>query len=234
MALKTPRFIQDANIQGGAVDVPWDRQVFRSLEDYRSKNLQTALLKIAPHANLAYAIGVAEWVCRRLTSATDCGPTLDYIEGIWAAMVDRRYLAKKKMDYVKFTWTDGAVDAIRFVNNLLFLVYANCKGDNPDRTADTSQLVAVARHVLPDKRVFDQWATESLKRLTALFGYEKELGPAVPRQTLEPTLSYDPKRRIEYLDEFLKGLSPDRNPFLAKAADLVAQGFTGAPYRLTE
>ena len=47
----------------------------------------------------------------------------------------------------------------------------------------------------------EQWATEILKRLASSFEHKRSSGRLFPGR-LEPTLSYDPKRRAEYLDEF--------------------------------
>jgi len=231
MVLPIPAFIGQTSGENAVADYPWSQETFERLEKFRSGSLKTALLQMSGHANLAFAVSIGEWMCRRLEDRTDCTATLDYAEGIWAAMVDRRYLAKKQTDDVDYTWTDSAKDVITFVGNRLSFAYFDCKNLDPDRTRDTAQLVAAARHVLSDRPQFESWAKLCLDRLRKLYPAIEGLGPAVPREACDTTRDYDPSCRLEYLNNFLERLSPDTNPFLAKRADLEKLAdFAGAPY----
>ncbi len=231
MTLSVPVFIEQANINGAETSYPWNKQVFESLQKYRSGNLKSVLSQMSGHANLAFAAGVTEWVCRRLENATNAPRTLDYTEAVWAAMIDRRYL-QKHIEEVDYTWNDPAKDVVMFASVRLVLAYYDCKNFDSDRVADTAQLVAAARHVLADKKPFDSWSKLALKRLVSVFPSSEGVGSAVPREALEVNRDFDRNNTTLYLNAFLERLSPSANEFLVDAAALEsAEEFPGVPYR---
>jgi hypothetical protein len=235
MALSPLPFMTLRDIDATPPHYEWSEQVYEKLEKYRSTNLKRVLLQMSGHADLAFAAGVAEWVCRRLEGFANCRPILNYLEAIWAAMIDPRYLGKKRIGDVVYTWTDPASDVAMVTGHLSVLSYFDCKALDPDRFADTAQLVAVARHALPDKAPFESWAEQTLARLRSLFPSSQGLGPPVPRNAIDIDSDFDSNRMPTYLNSFLEQLSPAANEFLADPEALaLLPDFRGVPYKSIE
>jgi hypothetical protein len=230
--MEVPDFIRRSSVEGTTLQFEFGEKEYEAAEEYKSGNLKSVLRQMCGHANLAFALGTAEWTCRRLERLTDCRPVLDYVEAVWAAMIDPRYLARKRIsDRVEYSWTDAAKDAATFVGNRLTLAYFDCKALDSDRFRDTIQLVAVARHVLPEKKQFEGWSKQVLNRLVALYPKDEGVGSPLPREVLEVDTEYDPEQRAFYLNRFLQRLSPSSNPFLADRESLSKTGtFRGMPY----
>jgi hypothetical protein len=232
MALPAPEFIEQANIQDVPPTYEWSERTYEKLDGYKSSNLKTVLVQMTGRANLAFALGAAEWVSRRLERFTDCKPLLDYSEAVWATMIDRRYLAREQMPDVEYTWDDRAKDIVMFVGNRLTLAYYDCWSLDSDRIGDTAHLVAAARHVLPDKKRFDDWSKKVLSRLVAIYPATGTVGSPVPREVLEIEQEFAAEKTVDYLNGFLRGLSPAANPFLAQPASLASlPNFPGTPYK---
>jgi hypothetical protein len=235
MSLKALEVIDRALVSEAPISYEWDRPVFRKLNGYKSENLKRVLLEMSAFANLAFALGVTEWISRRLEGFTDCKAILDYSEGVWASMIDRRYLQREETDDVEYTWADPARDVIMYATNRICLAYYHCWGLDPDRLSDIMQLVAAARHVLADKKPFEVWTKQVLSRLVADYPTTEGVGAPVPREVLEVDQQYEPQNASLYLTKFLQGLVPAENAFLADPDTLAkVPDLHGSPYKTAQ
>ncbi len=98
------------------------------------------------------------------------------------------------------------------------------------RTAVLAQRVAAQEHVA---RV-EAWLEALLRRIAARFAddsTELAVVPRIGRYYLLDSEPFDEGRNQRAIDEFVRGLDPDANPYLNTPAEMQALGFPGTPYR---
>jgi hypothetical protein len=190
---------------------PWSVALIEDFQTYTNKKLQKELLRMSRRANLALALGVSEWIAWTLHTITDTQETTDYIEALWAAIIDRGHLAKDEAS-TDGSGKDPARDPIFLVHDWLFIIYADCATDDPDRAEDTLPHVALARHIVEDREAFDEWLNITVARFVEHFpaGDERPL----PRQSLDPTMPLDTSSLTEGLADFEATLKGAPNRFL--------------------
>lgn len=217
------------------VNYEWSADVVTRIEEYKNQRLRRIIVGLSRMANIAVALGVAEWIAWRFHGLhSGSSETLDYIEAQWVWMIDPRYLAKQVVDDYDLLG-DRIEGALGFASSLLFEVIVYSETDDPDRAGKTGQLTALARHVIPCLENFETWLIDCLKRLAALYPYDggPSVEKAIPRSILDPEFEYDAALRIKYFNDFLEKVAPEDNAFLVNSAMLTQSGFQGTPYRVS-
>lgn len=180
----------------------------------------------------ALSLGIAEWIYWRFEPAKTNEKVIQLIEGMWAAIVDWRYVLVPEGP----SWSEwkgpirgplcGASILIKEIQYLL-------ETDQPC-SLETVNLYRLALHVLPDQKPFKDWLRFVIDRLSKTDRRKRGnyLGSPVPRAALDPEVDYSAKQSEEFLAAFLRGLDPKKNPFLASPAIMKEDGFPGKPYQL--
>jgi len=240
--LMVPKHIHEAGITTRVLLYPWDEWNVRSHYMFEDADQFTRLDGLTDKANTALAIATGEWICERFKTLDDDPRPLQFLEAAWAAVVHSAYC--------EFTVTDddewrGPVRAplaltISIINDALF-----CLNDNPDLAFRSCWMFNLAKHVLPDTTIFEEWFEACVKRLEAFHDVARDVseeeedlfaeypwqGSSIPREAFEPDFSYQPDLAPQLLDRFLKALRPDQNPYLRTAQEIEDLGGVGQiPY----
>jgi len=236
--LTVPAHIDALGVRGAQPDFKSDRTTLGGLADVEVPIVYAAAAGASERAKLAFGAATAEWIAWRLDGAADVGDLLQFLEGLWAAVIDYRYFQE-----VKHAAPENGGD----LDHLLFKVWQTANAlarlcpRGKGKPMDCVALSVLARHVLPrpaQPALKDWLARVTTDLLPAHWPMDEEIkdaaarqGPPVPREAFDPAFAYDPARDRELLDAFLRGLDPAKNPYLRPAAEMKAAGFPGEPYR---
>jgi hypothetical protein len=236
--LAVPDYLRRAQIDENRASYQWDewnvRDYYLDIDEDQLQRLD----RISDAGNLALAIGCGEWICHRLSALSeDRDPGL-YLEAAWAAVVHPYYC-----DYIE-TNDDEWRGPIRGPLNMVITIIndgIHCGDENPVKAAHACWMYNLARHVLPRTEEFEKWFEACVGRLEEchpkvesddIWEEGPPFGIPVPREALDPSLSYAPEDAPELLDRFLRTLDPAQNHFLAQAeVMLTGSGFVGTPYQ---
>lgn len=230
MTLLIPGYIQRANPAAAPIAYGWDDADPEFAYLAADERMEHRVAKTSFRGVMALAAGFAEWVAWRHADACHDLLLVHQIEAVWAAIVDFRYLAASKLP-PQHDWHGPIRGSLWQAADLLRAVIRLTRSGQfafPE-TVNVSQL---ALYVLPDPKPFKDWRRFVITRLAQLYpaNLSAPLGVPVPREALDPDLKFDPAHADAFIDTFLRGLDPQKNPFLAAPADMVAAGFSGTPY----
>jgi hypothetical protein len=239
--MELPDYLERKELKS-RVDYEWTRRIgnkFQAVpgEDY--PKLWDALEEISVRA--AYALGVAcsEWAVARLRHLADVSDALLRIEAAWAGTIDWRYPTLPEPETPS---TPAGPDPIAeplwlaqlFLTDLhTGYVKTHNKVPNKAVRGTTLQLALLDKHIVPKAAGFDKWLTTSLRKAKAHYPATKasvEKEAPVPPDFFDPDFEWSEEAVAASQARFLATLSPSRNPYLRKAAEMKADGFKGEPY----
>jgi hypothetical protein len=204
-------------------------------EDYfQDTPLASRIRFLSYRAALALAAANAEWIAWRYEGRADNTTLLQFIEAVWAGVVDPAYV-NLWTTFSKPGANHPASSALTRAGRLLYSVFWGARHLSSGCTREASYVAVLARHVLADKEVFERWLLAVISRIAPLYpgiGVPDRLGVPVPREAFDPDFAFKPELATDLLRGFLAQLDPIRNPFLRKPAEMIQAGFTGKPYTL--
>ena len=229
----------------GALDAPiaheWDEHnpTFLGWDD----RIAVKFAPMTERAMLALAIGYAEWITFRLAIPEDAREPFDFLEAMWVATVDFRYLELPRATTA--AW-----------RSVLYNPIEHCRGpsrgplcatqhllsatvDLIDRDQPAGPVVAclykLATQVIPNVRALQRWSKAIVARFTETYsaGPSDVLGMPVSRPTLEldSTPEHDHER---WYSNFFASLAPARNKFLVSPEKLRGSGIDYTSPELTQ
>jgi hypothetical protein len=230
MALTVPPFIQRAGIADAPVGHRWDDTDPEFAYVTMDARLQRRIGETTHRGVLAVSAGLAEWIAWRFHKLCDEPLLFHKIEAMWAGLVDWRYLSGARLPE-QHQWHGPVRGPIWAAANWLDRIVDLLKREQ-FASPEAACLSDLVRHVIPRLQPFTHWRRFAIVRLAKLYPKDRQdmLGSPIPRQVLDPDVSYDALRADALIDSFLRGLDTERNPFLSSPTDMVAKGFTGTPY----
>lgn len=239
MGLPIPSYIIEANIVTNVIHYHWDEW---SVKDYFievDEDQFDRLDELSDAANLALAIGCGEWIYHRFSILTDDPDPKYYLEAAWAAIVYPGYC--KYIETIDDEWRGP----IRGPLNMMISILndgIHCRDTDPHEATRACWMYNLAKHVLPHFEEFERWFDVCTIRFEAHHPWREDeddiweegppFGLPVPREALDPSLSYDPENAPELIDRFLGSLNPGQNPFLPGPNDVLeVPGFKGTLYQ---
>jgi hypothetical protein len=233
-----PAYIRSAQIATHIIRYPWDEwkvnDYFLGLDADRFKRLD----KLSHAANLALAIGSAEWICHRLSSLSSDPNPNHFLEAAWAAIVHPGYC--RDVETIADQWRGPVRGPLNIAISIVHDGIHRLNTD-PHEATRACWMHNLANHVLPRNDEFQSWFEKCVVRFEQYHPFLEsddfwEEGPAfgspVPREALDPANPYNAENSPALLDRFLQRLTPDQNPFLMKPEELLdIPGFQGVPYR---
>lgn len=235
MALSIPRYIQETGIVEAPIQYKWPDSPFDAYGE-ENPRFENKLVKISDRGVVAFSAGIAEWIAWRLIKHTNDPMLFNYIEAVWAAIVDWTYMDPKNNPEDKLEWDDfdGPIleplcAATMKMGEIIFLV-----SDEQPITDDGVSMANLLEFVLPNTKSFREWrnwAIEQLRRLTPRISEDDSLGVPVPREALDPQFDFKPDMTAKLIDSYLKTLDYKKNPYLQSPEKMKKTGFKGTAYR---
>lgn len=184
--------------------------------------------------SLAFTAALVEWIGWRLEGPWEVKILLQFAESLWAAQADPAY--------AKHTLPPGPGESLS--SQFIWKVWNNANGQRElVARGDGSNLYAanlsqIAKLVAPDAKVFNKWAKTVLERCVAEHPVTEDQredrkqcnGPPIAREFVDTTQTFDVSTTDSAIRDFLAGLDPKTNPFLASAQEMTDGGFSGTPY----
>lgn len=230
--LEIPSYIAAAAIAGAPLDYQWKPDQDIEIVSSYSQNIEKLVSALALRATLSLALGIGEWMTWRLDGLSTYRQCGLYLEAIWARTVDKAYLKNSKGAIPKDTG-DPTVGPLLALELAIQGVFVRTTRDGPERGKGVAELVSLVRYTLPGKSEFDNWLRDIIKKLEDSYQISSNgrAGPIVPRAFLDPAKPVDPAAIPTLLDEQLKQIEWQGNPFLASPDEMRSAGFAGTPYR---
>jgi hypothetical protein len=231
--LSIPKHIEKSAIIGVPISYKWKASYQVVLIDKVPRNLVKAIHGLSCTATFSLVLGIGEWLLWRLQGMTDYQQVYHYVEALWAATIDEKYLKERELPTPKDRKEDPAYGALYGLEEELFTVTTNALLNHPERAKTAAGLVTFVRYTLPNTDAFDAWLQESLKRFADKFPYDIDNpeGVIVPRRFMELDVDLSEDSIPNMLEEQLRSIQYEQNPFLMSPNELKASGFEGEPYR---
>lgn len=244
MAYAIPGYIETANIDDPRLRFVWDDT--RASEDFQFSPdaLLEKIAGVTLHAKIALGIGIYEWVIWRFRSISDDPLPFQVAEAAWCANVHRLYMKYIELD--RDCWL-GPIRGPLWCATTWLLPMVFFSDDRPEEwESGLAYLSRLAVHVLPRPSVFKNWLRISQERLVKLYPLpqpdpfedlfgereEERRGPLVPREVLDPRLTFQTEVTNLLINKYLAGVDRRTNTLLRSPEEMVAAGFDGAPYTI--
>lgn len=230
------------------VDYEWDEDDILQYFDRESTTRLAAVESISVRGQLALAAATTEWVLWRLDGQAEFPDVRDFVEAVWAAVVDFNYIVEWTRPRDR-ELTGPVLHPLLTAARLLDDVYVTTK-----RARGTDDEVIhisfFAEHISRGRKAYKDWLKAAFGRATRLSPLSEEsmqylctsyptpeqraafdFGAPVPRTAFDMRQAYDPVNLASDLDAYLQGLDWERNRFLKSPDAMRSDGFTGEPYR---
>ncbi|HTR55943.1 MAG TPA: hypothetical protein VMJ10_34945 [Kofleriaceae bacterium] len=254
--MQAPKYIADAKVEGAPIDFPW-RGALAHIGPTETVNKMFDLVSSKTTcAVLTEAAGIIGWGAWRLKGRTDVRVLLQMVEASFAFQVHPAYVDPNGADTYEARDRPPAKSAAAQLQIFLWRAI-NVRWWNsyyqPIPAAFHSAYLV--KHILPaaKQRTFATWLARLAKRLDDIAPKPRELpvededrmkkprreaywarhrGVALPPEVLDVSTEFDPARREELVDRFLRSVRWQDNPFLRSPTQMKKLGFRGKPYRL--
>jgi len=240
-----PNFIKSTGIIGAPIKYKWNSDL--GLKFYAAKDQNARLYKAIDasqfKAKMAIGAAVTEWIIWRFDGHTNLADAHQRIEAAWVSVIDPLYtknLSLKMKEDDDAAPVEGALELALCLLGEIHGRYAKGNIYLAERIVNQSML---ARHLMPEKKPFDDWLSTTLQRAAEAFprttNYDKRTGifdasgeKPVPREFFDPNFQYTEVHAEAALRAFLQTLDPKQNPYLNTPEEMKAAGFKGTPYTL--
>lgn len=248
MPKEAPSYIQDAGVIRAPINYKWNNDLALKFSAARDQNLRLsdALGSLSVKATIATGIAIAEWIIWRFEGYADLSDALRRIDAAWASVIDPAYT--KDLDF-ELTDEDDFHDReivkgpTEIALDLLGNLSTRYMGASTYVRGPVVRLAMLARHLMPDKKAFDHWLSETLRHAAGAFpanpAFDEDAGTydashekPVPREFFDPSFAYSEAAANRILQDFLRTLDPATNPYLRSPEEMKAKGFKGTPYTL--
>lgn len=231
--LSIPKHIKESGIIAAPIGYKWKASHQVVLMDKVPRNMERAIHGLSCKATFSMVLGVGEWLLWRLHGLTDYEQVYHYVEALWAATIDENYLKEEELPTPKDKIVNPAYGALYGLEEELFNVTTDASLNDPERAKSAAGFVSFVRYTLPETEAFDSWLQESIRRMADKFPYDKDHpdGVIIPRSFMNLSVALNEDSIPQLLDQQLKLIAPEQNPFLFNPEELKASGFEGEPYR---
>lgn len=180
--------------------IPWDE----SKPEYfaykvQNEKLVDILWMLNHKSTVGLAAAFSEWIFWRLSEKHNVSAAINSIEALWLSLIDKKYLKN-------WGYSSSSQDTI--YKNILWIVFNShsyirdnyIKGDYQIQYR-VMNLGMLARHVTPDKKLFDAWLGDCLSRATKLFPAQYDRGDVMAHPEKYPKY-YDSSNELAIPREF--------------------------------
>ena len=230
----------------------WDcKNKFTDLQIVNHR-LFNVLRKVGYKAAMSVAIALTELIQQR---SKKFFPNIDTtkefakkIEALWAGAIDPLYL--KTSDYEWKSYDDNG-DSTPYISNWFVLRQMSRKYIKNSFYVHPYliNLSMLARHLASNKKIFDDWFVETLRKTALIFPYassyahlefdgtearyDYSIDAPVPREFFfDQQFVYSEEAAKSVLNVFLQSLDYDNNPWLCAPEEMLAKGFKDTPYEI--
>ncbi len=246
--LTIPSYIEKTGIQGKPVRYKWESGGGSQYYDRISVKIKQPMQDMSPRALLALSAGISEWILWRLHNFTTFPDPYQFVEAIWAGVVDFRYAVS---DWSTTSHLDLLTPELEpQIDMALLLSEALRDTENRSNRGDTGCYLAfLSQHIVGNNKDYKTWLKFCFSRLNKLYPKNPETrkyhlaashtvedkenydwGVPVPREALDPDFDFKPEMAEELINNYLQKLDYTTNRFLRSPEEMISLGFEGTPY----
>jgi hypothetical protein len=259
MAFTIPSYIKEAEVVGIPLDCTWKGPLAHIGPVETVNKLMDLIASKTTCGILTEAAGIVSWGAWRLKEQADVSALLLMIEASFAFQVHPLYMDRNALPTKKPKEKPAAQSAAA---ELQVLFWQGLNADRwwqnyyqPIQSA--FHPAYLVRHIMPKnkKRVFSDWLEGVLARIARVAPkpdespvedpdelspeektayYARHWGRPLPPEVLDLAHDYEPGKREDLVDRFLRDLSWKDNPFLRAPDAMTKMGFEGRPYQLAK
>jgi hypothetical protein len=245
MTRTPPHYITAAGVVAAPINYKWNNDL--ALKFFAAKDMNIRLFEAIDASNfkakMAIGTAVTEWIVWRFEGQADLKNAHQRLDAAWASVIHPLYVKDLSVNLTKDHDKEPVEGPLEIAMYLL--------GKTEGRYADGIIFLAapivnqsmLARHLMPDKKVFDGWLSATLRRAAKAFPrgpqydrrmekYDGSGEKPVPREFFDPGFEYTDVAVEQALRAFLKSLDAKKNPYLRSAKEMKAEGFDGEPYTI--
>ncbi|MCL1919425.1 MAG: hypothetical protein FWG14_14215 [Peptococcaceae bacterium] len=236
-------------------EIVWNRKYDEKFSNLLITNnrLSDVLSKISYKAAMAIASVLTELV--QQWSSKKYFPHIDIVKefpqkinSLWTGAIDPLYLKTFRFDWEYF---DENGDTVTYTANWYIVRHLTKEYTESSFTIHRYliNLSMLARHLTPNKKLFDQWFTETMRKTAEVFPctydyadldfndkearYDCSVDAPVPREFFfDPEFEYSEETAKPVLNAFLQSLDYNNNPWLCTPEEMLGKGFKGTPYEV--
>lgn len=208
----------------------WDEPNFLQYCYFLPAALHDRLLGLTENANLALAIGSADWILARFLPFDPAREARDFAAAVWAKLSpDWRC---DLYDPADEDWCGPVRGPILIAMTILYDVLAG-RGENSVTADRAVWMHNLALHVIEPLQPYLAWHEQVVKRLEqthswaieggrkpGLFDDEFPRGRRIGPTVLDLAVSYDPASAAQELDQFVQRERRNGNPFVLDPSEL--------------
>ena len=249
---RMPQFILD--LKNKQNEFVWSNNLHHKFTDVLLTNnrLFEAVSRIGYKAAVGVAVALTELIQEMvkdrypyIDAAREFAPK---IEALWAGAIDPFYL--KDFDF-EYKYYDENRDSTPYGTNwaVLYFVAKEYTEGSFYIHQYLVNLSMLARHLISDKKSFDNWFAETIRRTVEAFPcpydyddldmyddeakYDCSDDAPVPREFFfDSEFEYSEEAAKPVLNAFLRSLDYENNPWLCTPEEILAKGFKGEPYKV--
>lgn len=255
MKLELPDFLINTNYEDAKLDYKWNNSIEDKITTVAPEKVIEIVVKLNHKAQMGLATACSELIFWRLHNfgekeGLDLSDYITFVEAAWASLISKEYLS---VQMSSFPYETNKAQVVLYNTDALFRPVAKRYTNGSYFTYElVANMVAIAKHISPDKDLFDAWLIDCLKRSEALFPaqydvddiiferptykkmiYDSSSEPAIPREFyFTPDFDYKSADIAALNQAYLEQLDYQNNPYLNSPEVMIGKGFTGTPYKV--
>jgi hypothetical protein len=207
----------------------WDEPNFLQYCYFLPGELHDRLLELTENANLALAIGSAEWILARFARFDRAADAKQFVDAVWAEMSSEWRC--DWFDPPDDDWCGPVRGPILIAITILYDVLAG-RGENHVIADRAVWMHNLALHVIEPQAAYVDWHERVIERLEschswsveggrepALFADEFPRGQSVAPEALDLGRPYDPATASAALERFVERERRNGNPFVLESSE---------------
>ena len=250
----TNNIVRILNLDNTQNEIEWGKGYHNKFHDVELTNtsLSNVFKKVGYKAVIGIVVTLTELIQKRLMGLfphinVDCEFSLK-IKALWATVINPLYLKSYNFDWEYY---DENRILTPYATNwyiLKFIVRSYVRSSYYIYEYPVN-LSLLARHIMPNKKLFDSWFAATLYKTAKVFPctydyaaldssyngakYDCSTDVPVPREFFFDTeFEYSKKAAKHALNVFLKSLDYNNNPWLCTSEEMLEKGFKGTPYTI--
>jgi hypothetical protein len=236
MPLEIPQYISETGIDNQPLQYTWDDDHPGFAYGDEKVKLENRIALIARQGQAMLGAAISEWVVGRLNNHSDALVPAAYIEAVWAAIIDWRYLNPDNSPEVTMEWEDwrGKVRGPLCAVCQLLNKIAKAASRNKPCAYNVVCLNNLAEHTIQNPKAYLAWRKSLIERLIMLCPKTDldPMGSSLPREVCNLRKEFTKAEMTTLLRAFIINLQPRANKFLRSPEALAAIGFEGEPYKI--
>jgi hypothetical protein len=169
MLTEPPSYIKAAGVIGAPLKYKWNSDLAMDLDDVENDRLYSAIDESSFRAKMAIASVLMEWVAWRFQGVVDITDALARAEAAWVSVIDPAYSKSLEFETNADDDAEKALAPLESALSDLGDAWTEYVKGSIYLAEPVMKLAMLTRHLMPDKKRFDEWLSTALRRTAKTF-----------------------------------------------------------------